>query len=256
MSGRLFAGTSGFSYPAWAPAFYPAGTRDDGFLRHYGTRLATCELSSTCRQLPDSALLARWRGLVPPGFRFALKLHAATSLRAYATDPAGALERLLEPLPALGSSLGTTLFRVPAGQARDDARLDRLLSAWPPTIPVALELQDPSWADDAVHARLHAAGAVLVATETDDAPDPPLLLTGPFLYVRLRRTAYDDRTLDAWAARLEPFLAASRDAYAIFRHDEHGAAPGWALALADRLAAFAARPGRAPVDARHSRRSR
>ena len=239
--GRLFAGTSGFAYPAWTPAFYPPGTRADGYLRHYATILSTCELSSTYRRLPDAALLDRWRGLVPRGFRFALKLHAATSLRAYATHPAGALERLLSPLPALGASLGTTLFRVPAQQVRDDGRLERLLAAWPGEMPLAMELQHPSWADDAVHARLRAAGAVLVATETDEAPDPPLLVTGPFLYIRLRRSTYDEATLDAWAARLEPFLASGRDAFVFFRHDDDGAAPGWAMALGARLPGFDAR---------------
>jgi uncharacterized protein YecE (DUF72 family) len=242
MAGRLYVGTSGFAYPGWIPAFYPSGTRGHRFLRHYGAILSTCELSSTYRRLPDAALLARWRALVPPGFRFALKLHAATSLRAYASDPAGAVERLLAPVPALGPSLGTALFRVPTRQARDDGRLERLLAAWPETIPVAFELQHPSWVDDEVHARLRAAGAVLVATDTDEGPEPPLLVTGPFLYVRLRRSVYEAAALDAWAARLEPFLAAGRDAYAIFRHDEEGEAPGRALALAARLPAFAASP--------------
>jgi uncharacterized protein YecE (DUF72 family) len=238
MPGRLYAGTSGFSYPAWIPAFYPPGTRGDAYLRQYATILSTCELSSTYRRLPDAALLARWRGLVPAGFRFALKLHAATSLRAYASAPGGALERLLAPVPALGPSLGTALFRVPTQQVRDDGRLERLLAAWPVEVPLAMELQHPSWADDEVHALLRAAGAVLVATETDEAPDPPLLVTGPYLYVRLRRSAYDEDKLDAWAARLEPFLASGRDAFVYFRHDDGGAAPGWATALGARLPAF------------------
>ena len=41
MAGILRVGTSGFAYPAWAPRFYPAGTRGEGLLRHYGERLAT-----------------------------------------------------------------------------------------------------------------------------------------------------------------------------------------------------------------------
>lgn len=72
-------------------------------------------------------------------------------------------------------------------------------------------------------------------------------MTGSFLYLRLRRTLYGTADLDGWAARLEPFLADGRDVYAIFRHDERGATPGYALALADRLAHYAppdeAQPG-------------
>ena len=38
--------------------------------------------------------------------------------------------------------------------------------------------------------------------------------------------------LDAWAARLEPFLAAGDDAFVFFRHDEVGRGPELARALA------------------------
>lgn len=80
-------------------------------------------------------------------------------------------------------------------------------------------------------------------TDTDEAPDPPITVTGPFLYVRLRRSAYGTGDLDAWAARLEPFLADGRDAFVFFRHDEHGATPAYAASLSERLAGY--RPARA-----------
>jgi uncharacterized protein YecE (DUF72 family) len=172
---------------------------------------------------------------VPPPFRFAVKLLRTGSLRAYASDPEATLPWLTAPLAAFGSSLGTALFRIGAGQARDDGRLDRLLAAWPAGVPLALEAQDPTWQVDETHQRLRAAGAALVVTETDDAPDPPLTLTGPFLYLRLRRTLYGTAELDAWARRLEPFLADGRDAFVFFRHDERGETPRYAAALAARL---------------------
>jgi uncharacterized protein YecE (DUF72 family) len=177
---------------------------------------------------------------VPPAFRFTVKLLRTGSLRAYAGDPAGMLPWLTAPLAAFGDRLGAALFRIQAGQARDDARLDRLLAAWPAAVPLAIEAPDPSWQVDETHERLRAAGAVLVVTDTDEAPDPPLTVTGPLLYLRLRRTMYGTADLDAWAARLEPFLADGRDAYVFFRHDEHGATPGYAIALAARLTGYLA----------------
>ena len=66
-------------------------------------------------------------------------------------------------------------------------------------------------------------GAVLCATDLDDLPEPPTIRrTGRFLYLRLRRTGYDEAGLAAWAARLEPFLAAGDDAFVFFRHDADG----------------------------------
>jgi uncharacterized protein YecE (DUF72 family) len=239
VGGVLRTGTSGFGYPAWAPAFYPAGTRGGALLPAYAERLAAVELSGTYYRQVTAAQAAAWAARVPPSFRFTVKLLRTGSLRAYAADPGGTLPWLTAPLAAFGDRLGTALFRIQAGQARDDGRLDRLLAAWPNEIPLALEAQDSSWQVDETHERLRTAGTVLVVTETDEALDPPLTVTGPFLYLRLRRTLYGTADLDAWAARLEPFLADGRDAFVFFRHDERGTTPGYAAALAARLSRFA-----------------
>lgn len=177
---------------------------------------------------------------MPSTFRFCVKLLRSGSLRAYVNDPVGTLPWLTSPLASFGNRLGAALLRVPAGQARDDARLGRLLAAWPAGLPLAVELLDPAWQVDEVQSLLRAAGATLVVTETEDAPNPPLTVTGTFVYLRLRRATYGPADLDAWAARLEPFLDDGRDAYVFFRHDEHGATPALAAALAARLPAHAA----------------
>jgi uncharacterized protein YecE (DUF72 family) len=137
-----------------------------------------------------------------------------------------------------------------------DARLAALLAAWPPHIPLVVELQDPSWHVDETFAAMHATGATLCATELPpegdegaggesagdesandtgavapgDDPEPPFIRrTGSFLYLRLRRHDYDAAALDAWAARIEPFIAAGDDVYVFFRHDPVGRAAELAL---------------------------
>ena len=87
-----------------------------------------------------------------------------------------------------------------------------------------LEAQHPSWHVDETFAALRAAGAVLCTTDLDELEEPPdIRRTGPFLYLRLRRTAYDRRRSSTrWARRLVPFLDDGMDAYVLFRHDEDG----------------------------------
>jgi hypothetical protein len=68
---------------------------------------------------------------------------------------------LTGPYRAFGSRLGTVLFRVPDGVARDDRRLRAALDAWPRDLPVTLEFQDPSWHVDETFASLAAVGAAL-----------------------------------------------------------------------------------------------
>ena len=154
-----------------------------------------------------------------------------------------------------------------------DARLAALLAAWPRSIPLVVELQDRSWHVDETFAAMRAAGAVLCITELPPegdegatpeplgaatpeslgdaspeprdgrpstgaaaAPEPPIVRrTGSFLYLRLRRHDYTAEEVEAWAKRLEPFLAAGDDVYAFFRHDPVGRAGELALELRRRL---------------------
>jgi uncharacterized protein YecE (DUF72 family) len=234
VTGVLRVGTSGFAYPGWAPRFYPAGTRSSGLLPAYAARLGACELNNTFYRRPSAAQLAKWRDAVPQGFRFVVKAQKGATFRALGGDPdgpAGPVAWLTEALPVLGDRLGTVLFRVPEPVLRDDERLAALLAAWPLSVPLTVELQHPSWHVDETFAALRSIGATLCATELDEMPAPDLRLTGSFLYVRLRRATYEPPAIDAWAARLAPFLAAGHDVYAFFRHDTDGAAVERALAL-------------------------
>lgn len=260
--GRLLVGTSGFAYPDWVPRFYPPGTRSSGFLRAYAERLPALELNATFRRRPTASAIAGWLRATPPDFRFAVKAQRGSAFRALSGEPVASIAWLVEPLAQFGERLGAVLFRVPAEIRRDgpwvggdpavaDVRLAAFLDAWPVAVPLVVELQDPSWHVDETFASLRRVGAVLCATElppegdegaeraAPDGPDadPPFIRkTGAFLYLRLRRHAYTAAELDAWAARIEPFLATGDDVYAFFRHDAVGRAGELALELARRLA--------------------
>ena len=233
MTGRLRTGTSGFAYPAWAPRFYPHGARGPELLRHYGARLATVELNNTFYRQPSPAAVDGWLAATPESFRFAVKAQRGSSFRTLQVDPAASVEWLTTPLRRFGERLGTILFRVPDGVARDDERLAGLLGAWPPDLPLAMEFQDPSWHVDEVFAAIRTVGAALVTTDLETDPEPPTIRrTGPFLYLRLRRADYAPDELRRWIGRLEPFLADGVDAYVYFRHDEVGRGPELAIELA------------------------
>jgi uncharacterized protein YecE (DUF72 family) len=235
--GRLRVGTSGFAYPAWAPRFYPPGLPASRLLEHYSGRLSAVELNNTFYRSPTPSAIAAWLAATPRDFRFAIKAQRGGSYRALQVDPAESVPWLTGPYRAFGERLGTVLFRVPEGVARNDDRLRALLAAWPADLPLTMEFQDPSWHVDETFEALARIGAALCTTELPDDPEPPTIRrTGRFLYLRLRRHDYTDPEVAAWAARLEPFLDAGDDAYVFFRHDEVGRGPELAIALADTVA--------------------
>jgi uncharacterized protein YecE (DUF72 family) len=160
----------------------------------------------------------------------------------YGDAPAESVAWLTEYLPAFGPKLGAVLFRVGNEIPRNDDRLIGLLTAWPASVPLVLEAQHPSWTADETFAALRDAGAVLCTTDLDDQDEiPDIRRTGPFLYLRLRRSTYTDAELDAWARRLVPFLDDGLDAYVLFRHDEDGTS-------ALRAEGFAARVDRVRIE--------
>lgn len=258
LTGRLLVGTSGFSYPDWAPRFYAPGTRAADRLAAYASKLPAVELNATFRRRPTPSAIHGWVRATPPDFRFVVKAQRGSAVRALWGSPEESVAWLTESLGEFGERLGAVLFRVPAEIRRDgpwvggdtavaDARLAALLAAWPRTIPLVVELQSPTWHVDETFAALRSAGAVLCTTELPPEGDegaagaalhaepPTIRRTGTFLYLRLRQHDYDAAALDAWAARLEPFLAAGDDAYVFFRHDPVGRAGELALAFRERL---------------------
>jgi uncharacterized protein YecE (DUF72 family) len=221
-TGRLYVGTSGFAYPDWAPRFYAPGTRGDSLLRSYAARLNTCELNNTFYQHPKPARIEAWLGATPADFRFTVKAQRGGSMRGLFQDPEGTVPWLTAPYRLFAERLGCVLFRVPDPVKRDDDALTRLLTQWPSDLPLTLEFQNATWHVDEVYEQLMQHHVALCATDLDAGEAPDLRVTGEFLYLRLRRSTYDDAGLTAWRARLAPFVNDGLDAYVFFRHDEDG----------------------------------
>jgi len=225
-------GTSGWSYLEWVGRFYPNGTSPARMLEFYGRRFTAVEAHSTYRRLPTAATLARWKDEVPPGFRFAPKVHLGISHRRDLEGVEDRVTAFVDAVAPLGERLGPLLLSLPHREP-DLNRLERLLGALPAPPdgpPVAFELA-PAWASSEVYDRLDAAGATAVVRDTNGT-DPSIPAVGPLAYVRLRRDRYDRGELEAWADRLAKVRGDGRDAYAFLKHDECGHGPRYARRLA------------------------
>lgn len=231
MTGRLLVGTSGFAYPAWSPRFYPPGLRGGELLRFYGSRLDTVELNNTFYRQPRPGAVANWLAATPDAFRFVVKAQRSGSGRFFG-DPTSGLDWLTGPYRAFGERLGAVLFRIPDIAKRDDDKLRRFLGAWPSDLPLVVELREPSWEANETVRALTDHNATLCITDMPELEEPPVIRrTADRLYLRLRRDDYTTAELEAWLARLQPFLDAGDDAFVFFRHDEVGRGAELALAL-------------------------
>jgi len=233
----ILAGTSGFAYREWIPAFYPPGTKTKGLLAAYAARLPAVELNHTFYRMPTVAAARDWRAQAPVGFRFAVKAPMSLTVRKTAFDPAPVVAELHKALAPLGDALGGIFLQFPAHVAADAARLDELLAAMPRDWRCACEFEHPSWGSAATAELLVRHGATRVVHDDDDTPadaDATEPMYG-WQYVRLRRRAYSDDALAAWGRRIA--AAARAPSFVFFRHEATASGPRFAqrlLALAPR----------------------
>ena len=216
MTGRLYAGASGFSYPSWRGGFYPADAKPDTFLRRYAERVNAVELNNTFYRVPEEDQFDRWAAQTPEGFRFAVTM----SRRLTGVGRVEGVDGFCRMARRLGDRLGPLRVKIP--QARDDGFLRLLLDALDPEVPAALDFRHESWDDPEVTARLDERGVGRVNALEGGAA---------FRYLRLREPPYDEAALRALERRIRPQVVAGVDVYAFFRHEDEPTAPLYAERL-------------------------
>ena len=122
--GRLWVGTSGWSYANWQGPFYPTALKRTDWLGHYARHLRSVEVNNSFYHLPREAMLAGWAQRTPADFLFAVKAWRAITHYRRLKDCAELLNTFLERLTALGDKCGPVLFQLPP---RWHASLMRLL---------------------------------------------------------------------------------------------------------------------------------
>ncbi|MBI3975199.1 MAG: DUF72 domain-containing protein [Armatimonadetes bacterium] len=229
MAARLYAGTSGFSYPEWRGNFYPKDLPQEEMLRYYSRIFPSVELNNTFYRFPRTAQVQQWRKATPRGFRFSVKAHRLITHIRRLRNAEEVLRVQLERVADLRDRAGPLLFQLPPSLQADLPLLRDFLYLLPPRRR-AVEFRHASWYDDAVYALLEEHHTALTIMESDE-DEPVLQFVGPFVYLRLHRSSYSPATLRAWIARIREQLARQKDVYAYFTHEEGAPAPDYARRL-------------------------
>ena len=217
----LYAGTSGFAYAAWKPAFYPAKLKADQFLNHYAGRLNCVEINYTFRRLPAAATLSKWVEATPSSFVFAVKANMRITHILRLKNAEQATEIFFKAIDPLRTSrrLGPVLFQLPPALKCDAALLRAYLELLPEGTRYAFEFRHTSWLTDEIYGILRERNVSLCVAESEKL-EIPEVITADFVYYRLRKPDYTPEDVDAIAARAKELLATGRDLYLMFKHEE------------------------------------
>ena len=217
----LYAGTSGFAYPAWKPGFYPAKLPAKQFLAYYAGRLNCVEINYTFRRLPSASTLASWVEATPAGFVFAVKANQRIThiLRLKNAEQATDLFfKMIDPLRT-ARRLGPVLFQLPPQLKIDLALLRDYLDLLPPGMRYSFEFRHESWLAGPIYEELRRRGISLCVAESEKLEVPEVITAG-FIYYRLRKPDYTEPDVERLAARARDLLAQGRDLYLMFKHEE------------------------------------
>jgi uncharacterized protein YecE (DUF72 family) len=239
---NLYAGTSGFAYPAWKPEFYPEKLPAKKFLSYYSQRLNAVEVNYTFRRLPSVSTLENWVAQTQPGFVFPLKAHMRIThiLRLKPSEFTEVFFKAIDPLRS-ARRLGPVLFQLPPALKCDQALLGDFLATLPPDLRCAFEFRHASWLIDPVYELLSKHGVALCLAESERLVIPEVV-TANFVYSRLRMPEYSPEARKEIAARVEQLLSRGQDVYVFFKHEETPAGALYAEELLKQFPAFRHQP--------------
>jgi uncharacterized protein YecE (DUF72 family) len=195
---RVWIGTAGYSYPAWAGGFYPPGLKPARRLAYYARSFPLVEFNSSFYRCPTPEQVQRLVAQTPPGFGFVLKVPRSVS-HDRLPDELPPFRTAAEAMRRAGRLLGTLC------QFPESTRRDRGAREWVERIAgvlngldVAVEFRHRSWAGPDVTAWLAELGVDPVSVDVPDLPQlypRGLVRAGRRLYVRLH-----SRVAENWYA--------------------------------------------------------
>ena len=218
---RLMVGTSGFAYREWKPEFYPAELKNTEMLGFYSRELPSVEINNTFYRAPTPKLLASWIEQTPQDFAFTLKAPQRITHFQRLREVDENLSYFLQTARALEARLGAILFQLPPTLRYDAELLDSFLAALPgDPYRFAMEFRHASWDAAEVHEKLAANHVSLCVADTDDTDAAMVRTARDFVYLRLRKLAYDDDSLASWEAHVRAAIDDGSDVYCYFKHED------------------------------------
>ena len=172
-TGKIWIGTSGWTYDGWRGPFYPKETPKRLWLSYYSTQFTTTEINGSFYRTPTLDAVRDWRDSTPREFTFAWKASKfITHWKRLSVKCENSIALMETRLEALGPKGCLVLFQLPPNFSADQARLAAFIQMLPNTRRYAFEFRHRSWYHDGIMELLQSRNAALCISDHGDAPSP------------------------------------------------------------------------------------
>jgi uncharacterized protein YecE (DUF72 family) len=240
--GRIWVGTSGWTYDGWRGPFYSKEVPKKRWLAWYAQQFATTEINGSFYRTPSLEAVQTWRDQTPDEFVFAWKASKfITHWKRLSEKSVNSIELMESRLKVLGPKAGPVLFQLPARFKADGDRLSSFLKLLSKKYQYAFEFRDASWYEKDILALLRKREVALCLSDHIDAP-APWVVTAGHVYIRGHgptgeyKDRYPLKTLREWAAAIRKWKRQGHTVFCYFDNDQKSAAPKDARRLLQLLA--------------------
>jgi len=240
--GRLYLGTSGFSYPHWRGVFYPLDLSERRWLEYLSGKLSSVELNVTFYRLPKRDIFETWGRRVPDDFGFTVKGNRLITHIHRLKNVKEEVATFFSSLEGLGKKLAAVLWQLPPSQRLDLPLIkDFLETIKEYNIRHAFEFRHESWWNEETLALLKRYGSAFVDSDMIRSHISPLEIEMPFYFIRRHgpsgryRGRYTRDDLQKMAASIFKLIMDDHDVFVYFNNDMEGYAVTNALELKDIL---------------------
>ncbi|CAN5220116.1 DUF72 domain-containing protein [soil metagenome] len=224
----VYVGGPVWADPKYVGSLYPRGTKSKDFLQQYCRQFNAIEVNATHYKLPTDEAVKQWLDAATPGFKFSLKVPQNISHSKAFGQPNAELDHLIRIAHDLGNHLGTSFLLMPPyfkPNRLEDLR--RFLKLIPADMPMAVEVRNEEWFNDAKAlnewtAMLESLGRTAIITDVASRRDVlHMRQTSGTAFIRYN--GYDlhpsDFTrLDEWVVRLGQWLNAGLQEVYFYMH--------------------------------------
>ncbi len=226
---RVYIGCPVWSDKGYVGKVYPKGTKPIDYLAEYTKQFNCIEVNATHYRIPQEEMIAKWKDVATPGFKYCPKFPQVISHRRDLDKKIELSDRFLELVYGLGDHLGPCFIQLPPHFKPERMQeLFRFLQQIPQDIELAVEVRHEAWFNDEHLLKdyvdaLKELGKIAVITDTLGRRDViHQYLTTDTAFIRfngndLHQTDYE--RVDEWLLQMNNWLDSGLNKVYFFMHE-------------------------------------
>lgn len=216
--GKIYVGTSGWSYKHWKGTFYPENMKPADQFEYYRQIFDTVELNSSFYHLPAAETFLNWKRSSPAKFIFSVKASRYITHMKKLDTGKQTIANFFSHADKLGKKKGPVLFQLPPKWNVNIERLNHFLKELPHHHRYTFEFRNQSWYKEEIFQLLEQYDCAFCIYELAGHLSP-LKVTAGFVYIRLHgpgaryQGSYSNTQLKEWAAKCQEWQQTGKDVY-------------------------------------------